>query len=124
MGPPGKLERDACRMAADLPWQISRDLVLKWAEVMVAVRRTGHRIEAAGAGLGAKRVGNTTPAPDPWPRRAKRAPAQRHNKNRCINAQLFERRPPDPGRRPLCRRAPRRPTAQRPHRGALRESSA
>jgi predicted nucleic acid-binding protein len=56
MGPPGKLERDACRMAADLPWQISRDLVLKWAEVMVAVRRTGHRIETADAWIGAKRA--------------------------------------------------------------------
>src|ERR1039458_9394710 len=65
MGPPGKLERDACRMAADLPWQISCDLVLKWAEVMAAVRRTGHRIETADAWIGATRASNTTPAPPP-----------------------------------------------------------
>ena len=53
MGPPGKLERDACRMAADLPWQISRDLVLKWAEGMVAARRSGRRIETADAWIAA-----------------------------------------------------------------------
>ena|ERR1019366_1963718 len=60
MGPPGKLERDACRMAAALSWQISRDLVLKWAEVMV------------DAWIGAKRVRNTTTAHQP--RHAKLAP--------------------------------------------------